>query len=372
MCGIAGVFSLEEGLPPSTLEQLGRMAAALRHRGPDTSGLFRDTHAGLAHTRLAIVDPAGGQQPLGNAERTVWLVFNGEIFNHLELRGELEALGHTFRTRCDTEVVLQAYERWGPAAFERFDGQWAVALWDSRERRLVVSRDPLGIRPLYLCVHQGRLYLASEVKALFAADPTLRRELDPAGLDETFTFWSTVAPQTLFRGITELEPGHTRVYEAGRVRDHCYWRPRFPPEVEPFQGSLAEAAEAVGQALRNAVRFQVTRADVPVGSYLSGGLDSSLVAAMGRQMVSGPFFTFSLRFADAEFDETEYQRMVAQRIGSEHRGAARLSRGHRPGLPAGHHAHRASPAAHRARPPVSAVAAGEGLGAQGGPHWRGR
>jgi asparagine synthase (glutamine-hydrolysing) len=128
MCGIAGVFSLEEGLASPTIEQLSRMAAALEHRGPDSSGLFRDTRIGLAHTRLAIVDPAGGQQPLGNADGTAWLVFNGEIFNHVALRQELEALGHTFRTRCDTEVVLQAYERWGPAAFERFDGQWAVAL----------------------------------------------------------------------------------------------------------------------------------------------------------------------------------------------------------------------------------------------------
>ncbi|MDY7231858.1 asparagine synthase (glutamine-hydrolyzing) [Hyalangium rubrum] len=320
MCGIAGVHSLEEGLSPPTLEQLGRMAAALRHRGPDASGLFRDARAGLAHTRLAIVDPAGGQQPLGNAAGTVWLVFNGEIFNHVELRQELEAQGHTFRTRCDTEVVLQAYERWGPAAFERFDGQWAVALWDTRERMLVLSRDPLGIRPLYLRVHGGRLYLASEVKALFAAEPSLPRELDPVGLDETFTFWTAVAPQTVFRGVTELEPGHTRVYRAGgRVQEHCYWRPRFPPEVAHFGGSLTEAAEAVGQALRDAVRLQVTRADVPVGSYLSGGLDSSLVAALGRQMVSGSFFTFSMRFTDAEFDETEYQRLVAQRIGSEHR-----------------------------------------------------
>ncbi|WP_224360863.1 asparagine synthase (glutamine-hydrolyzing) [Hyalangium versicolor] len=320
MCGIAGMFSLEEGMAPPTIDQLSRMAAALQHRGPDASGLFRDLRTGLAHTRLAVVDPAGGQQPLGNASGTVWLVFNGEIFNHVELRAELEAQGHHFRTRCDTEVVLQAYERWGPAAFERFNGQWAVAVWDARERRLVVSRDPMGIRPLYLCVHERRLYLASEVKAIFAAEPSLPRELDPVGLDETFTFWTTVAPQTVFRGITELEPGHTRIYRAGHpVQDHCYWRPRFPPEVEPFRGSLQEAADAVGQALREAVKYQVTRADVPVGSYLSGGLDSSLIAAMGRQRVSGPFFTFSLRFTDAEFDETKYQRLVAQRIGSEHR-----------------------------------------------------
>ncbi|WP_224242744.1 asparagine synthase (glutamine-hydrolyzing) [Hyalangium gracile] len=318
MCGIAGVFALEEGLAPPSIEQLNRMASALHHRGPDASGIFRDTRVGLAHTRLAIVDPERGQQPLGNVEGTVWLVFNGEIFNHVELREELEAQGHTFRTRCDTEVVLQAYERWGPEAFERFDGQWAVALWDSRERRLVVSRDPLGIRPLYLCVHGHHLYLASEVKALFAGEPSLPRELDPVGLDETFTFWTAVAPRTVFRGVTELEPGHTRLYQAGQVRELCHWRPRFPPEVEQFQGSVAEAAEAVGQALRNAVRLQVTRADVPVGSYLSGGLDSSLVAALGRQMVAGRFHTFSLRFTDAEYDETEYQRMVARRIGSEH------------------------------------------------------
>src|SRR5512137_1149095 len=195
MCGIAGVLTLREGMPPPALDDLTAMVGALRHRGPDEFGLYRDRRAGLGHARLSIIDLATGQQPLSNEDGTLWIAFNGEIFNYLELREELVALGHRFRTRSDTEVIVHAWEAWGEDAFRRFNGQFAIALWDAAREELILSRDRLGVRPLYLAEHGGRLWFASEVKALFAGAPDLPRALDPAGLVETFTFWTVVPPQ---------------------------------------------------------------------------------------------------------------------------------------------------------------------------------
>jgi len=320
MCGLAGFVSRSPGAPPPTREALVAMVSSLRHRGPDEFGLYRDDRAGLGHARLSIIDLASGQQPLCNEDGTLWIAFNGEIFNYLELRDELLTLGHRFRTRSDTEVIVHAFEAWGEAAFERFNGQFAVALWDAARGRLVLARDRLGVRPLYLCRHGGRLYFASEVKAIFAADPSIPRALDPVGLAETFTFWTVVPPQSVFQGITELPPGHLRVVSRDEDRERCFWRPRYPTAPgEGFQGSLDEAAAEVRRALEEAVRLRMLRSDVPVGSYLSGGLDSSLVAALGRQVKGERFLTFSLRFEDAEYDETTFQREVAARIGSDHR-----------------------------------------------------
>lgn len=321
MCGIAGILNLRDGLAPPEPEALAAMIGALRHRGPDEFGVLRDRHAGLAHARLSIIDLATGQQPMANEDGTLWLVFNGEIFNYVELRAELIGRGHRFATRSDTEVILHAWEEWGEAAFERMNGQWAIALWDASRERLVLSRDRVGVRPLYLCQHAGRLYFASEVKAIFAAERSIPRELDPVGLDETFTFWTVVPPQSVFRGVRELEPGTTRIYDRGRApRDHVYWRPAFPVnEADGFRGSLAEAAQATRRALETATALRMLRADVPVGSYLSGGLDSSLVAALGLRAKGERFQTFSLRFDDAEYDETAYQREMVRFLGSEHR-----------------------------------------------------
>ncbi len=320
MCGIAGCVVLGRGAPPPSIEDLTAMAGALRHRGPDEFGLYRDACAGLAHARLSVIDLATGQQPLANEDGTLWVVFNGEIFNYLELREELTALGHRFRTRSDTEVIVHAFEAWGDGAFERFNGQFAVALWDARRSRLVLARDRLGVRPLYLAEHGGRLWFASEVRALFAGAPDLPRELDPVGLAETFTFWTVVPPQSVFRGVSELEPGHVRTWEDGAWHDRPYWTPRYPAAPgEGFQGSLAEAADRVGAALEQAVRLRMLRADVPVGCYLSGGLDSSLVASLGRRFQGDRLLTFSIRFEDAEYDETPFQRAVVSRIGSDHR-----------------------------------------------------
>ncbi len=320
MCGIAGSYALRRGLPPPALEDVRAMVGSLRHRGPDEFGLYRDDRVALGHARLSIIDLATGQQPLANEDGSVWLVFNGEIFNYLELREELLALGHRFRTRSDTEVIVHAWESWGEQAFARFNGQFAIALWDAPRETLVLARDRLGVRPVYLAEHEGRLWFASEVKAIFAGAPSFPRALDPVGLAETFTFWTVVPPQSVFQGVTELEPGHVRVHSPAGVRDTAFWSPRYPERPgDGFQGSADEAAERVRAALEQAVRLRMLRADVPVGSYLSGGLDSSLVAALGRRVKGDRFCTFSLRFEDAEYDETPYQRAVVERIGSEHR-----------------------------------------------------
>jgi asparagine synthase (glutamine-hydrolysing) len=318
MCGIAGILSLDAEAPPPERDALLGMARALGHRGPDELGLYRDSRAGLAHARLAIVDLASGQQPMADAGRRHWIVFNGEIFNYVELREELRALGHAFRTRSDTEVILEAWRAWGEAAFERLNGQWALALWDSAARRLVLSRDRAGICPLHVCEHRGRLYFASEAKAIFAADPAIPRGFDPLGLAQTFTFWSVVPPQSVFLGVTEPPPGSVQVYQDGRARSRRYWEPRFPrSRHEEFAGSPQEAADEVRRMLDAATALRM-RADVPVGSYLSGGLDSSLVAALAQRAAGGRLQTFSLRFEDAEFDEGGFQRIAARRTESEH------------------------------------------------------
>ena len=321
MCGIAGIIGLSATATSPDREALVRMASALYHRGPDEFGVFRDDWAGLAHARLSIIDFATGQQPMADESDTTWIVFNGEIFNYVELREELLALGHRFRTRSDTEVIVQAYRAWGDAAFARFNGQWAVALWDSAKKRLVLCRDRVGICPLHLCEHAGHLYFASEVKAIFAANADIPRAFDPIGISQTFTFWSIAPPQGIFQGVSELEPGHLRIYQNGTVQDRAYWTPRYPVSGDAsgiFHGSLDDAASAVRSALEHATSLRMLRADVPVGSYLSGGLDSSLVAALGRQFAGNRFQTFSLRFDDAEYDETEFQRMMVNMLGSEH------------------------------------------------------
>jgi asparagine synthase (glutamine-hydrolysing) len=321
MCGIAGIVNWQGDRPPPEREALLRMISALHHRGPDEAGLYRDERAGLAHTRLSIIDLATGQQPLCSADESRWIVFNGEIFNYLELRAQLEQLGHQFRTRSDTEVLLQAYEAWGDGAFARLNGQWAMALWDGTRRKLVLSRDAVGICPLFFHERGGVVTFASEAKAIFASNAAIERRLDPQGVDETFTFWSVVPPQSVFQGIHELRPGHTRIYQHGTVREFAHYSPTFPSAgdgLAEFDGTLDGAVELVRAALDQATELRMLRSDVPVGSYLSGGLDSSLVAALGRRSAPGRFHTFSLRFEEAEYDETSYQRLMVEQLGSQH------------------------------------------------------
>jgi asparagine synthase (glutamine-hydrolysing) len=318
VCGIAGIVNLADGPPPSR-SALARMLGALEHRGPDERGVWCDRRAGLAHARLSIVDLSCGQQPMADAAGLRVVSYNGEIFNHRELRGELAAAGRIFHTSSDTEVLLQAWLHWGEGALDRFNGQWAFALWESDARRLVLARDRLGVRPLFLCEHGGRLLFASEAKAIFAADPGLPRALDPQGIDQTLTFWTVVAPRTIFAGISELEPGHVRVYERGGQRDRAYWQPSFPARGERrFEGGVDAAASAVRGALAAAVEARLLHGDVPVGSYLSGGLDSSMVTALAARAAPGRLSTFSIRFEGPEYDESHHQRLLIERLSLDH------------------------------------------------------
>ncbi len=321
MCGIAGIINLTENHPPPSVELLKSMIGTLSHRGPDEFGYYRDLNAGIAHARLSIIDLTTGQQPLCNEDETLWITFNGEIFNYIELRSELETFGHRFKTKSDTEVIIHAYENWGDECFKKFNGQWAVAIWDSRRKKLVLSRDYVGILPLYIKEENNRVWFASEVKAIFA-DPLVSRQINPIALDQIFTYWAPIAPETIFSGIEELRPGTIRIYENGKHKiEKRFWQPTFPKKdiiTQRSYSNITEATQQLEEKLLNATKLRIMRADVPVGSYLSGGLDSSLVAWMGRKVKQGEFRTFSIRFEDAEFDETKFQHMLAATLESKH------------------------------------------------------
>ncbi len=312
MCGIAGIFRFDGG--NARPELVRDMAAQVRHRGPDALEIAVDGPVGLGHTRLSIIDIAGGRQPMPSSDGSLTVVFNGEIFNYRELRDEFVAKGHHFRTQSDTEVILHAYREWGPECVHRFNGQWAFAIWDKVARRLFVSRDRLGIRPLFYTRTGDKLLFGSEVKCLFA-DPHLERRIDPRGLDQLFTFWSTVAPTTVFAGVQELPPGHNMTVERDRVDVRSYWRLSYRPDENPRP--TAEYAEQLAELLADATRLRL-RADVPVGAYLSGGLDSSITTALARQATQNHLRTFSVTFDNDQFDESHYQRELTKFLGTDH------------------------------------------------------
>jgi len=323
MCGIAGKVNLDGRSEPPSIELLQKMVRSITHRGPDEFGYYRDEHAGLVHARLSIIDLATGQQPLSNEDGSLWIVFNGEIFNYIELRKDLLSRGHRFKTQSDTEVVVHSYEEWGKECFPKFNGQWAIALWDSLRKKLVLCRDRVGVRPLFVREYNNQVWFGSEIKAIFA-DSSIPRRINPQGIEQTFTYWGTIAPTSVFDGIEELRPGSIRIYQTGHQRqEKIYWQPSFPivtdsSRTQPNKITLKEAIEELDAKLMQATKLRMLRADVPVGSYLSGGLDSSIVAWMGRKVKEGEFRTFSIRFADAEFDETNYQRRMAATLDSAH------------------------------------------------------
>jgi asparagine synthase (glutamine-hydrolysing) len=299
----------------TALPDPARMIATLRHRGPDGTGCFRSPTCALASARLSIIDLETGDQPIANEDESIRTVLNGEIFNFIELRAELQGRGHRFRTRSDTEVIVHAYEEYGDRFVEHLTGQFAIALWDARRQRLLLARDRVGIRPLFHTRSDGRLLFASEIKAILAVAPDAAT-LDEQGLAQVFTFWGTVGPRTVFKGIRSLPPGHFLVVEQGRERLERYWDWNFPQGEGRTDLTLDEAAEVLHPLLRDVVRQQL-RADVPVGAYLSGGLDSSGITALARESV-GTLQTFSLTFDDPEFDESGYQREMAAHLGVRH------------------------------------------------------
>jgi asparagine synthase (glutamine-hydrolysing) len=291
------------------------MIESVHHRGPDGYGFFEDDQVGLAHARLSIIDIEGGNQPIHNEDRSVWVVFNGEIFNYIELRAELESDGHRFYTRSDTEVIVHLYEEHGDEFVNRLNGQFAIALWDVRRRRLLLARDRTGIRPVFYALHGGRLLFASEIKSLLA-HPGVPRRLDPAGIAQVFTFWSCQAPATIFDGILSLPAGHILVLERGATTIRKYWDWAFPENPLPKR-PVEEEARELRDLLIDSVRLQL-RADVPVGAYLSGGLDSSIVTTLIKHYTGTPLRTFSLTFEDGEFDESDYQTELVRYLGTHH------------------------------------------------------
>jgi asparagine synthase (glutamine-hydrolysing) len=328
MCGIAGGVWNDHGKALCE-DALRRMTNALAHRGPDGDGFHRTeigTIAGgdlrpgaaLGHRRLAIIDLPHGQQPLSNEDGSVWVVFNGEIYNFLALRRRLEARGHRFLTQSDTEVIVHLYEDDGLDFLDRLDGMFALAVWDALRGRLVLARDRLGEKPLVYCEEPGRLLFASELKALLQA-PGVRRAIDPGALDAYLTYQYVPHPQTIFAGISKLPPGHRAIYQGGRLDVQPYSQVDFRNEVEIGQ---KEAAGELRQRVTAAVE-QRLQSDVPLGAFLSGGIDSTIIAALAQKLLGRPLKTFSLGYASSEttskaYDETRFARLAAAQIGTEH------------------------------------------------------
>jgi asparagine synthase (glutamine-hydrolysing) len=315
MCGIAGLYTFPAG-PPAQTGELTSMIGALHHRGPDGRNTLIDGPVGLAHARLAIIDVAGGAQPLANEDESVWVVLNGEIFNFVELRLELERRGHRFKTRSDTEVIVHLYEDFGDDFVDHLNGQFALALWDKKQQRLVLARDRSGIRPLFYTQQNGRLAFASEVKALFVL-PEVPRRIDINGLASIFSVWAVLPPNTVFEGIHSLPPAHLMVITPQGIQTKRYWDWQFD-EATVTRRSEADCAEELHALLIDAVRLQL-RCDVPVGAYLSGGLDSAVVTSIIKNHSHTELKSHSLTFEDAEFDESAPQREVARHLGTTHR-----------------------------------------------------
>ena len=307
MCGICGIASSRGAVDR---EQLGRMAATLVHRGPDSEGMHLDGPVGIAARRLAIIDLTGGDQPIANEDGSVVVVQNGEIYNYRELEHQLERAGHTFRTRCDTEVLVHGYEEWGDGVWERLRGMFAVAVWDGRRERLTLARDRFGIKPLYYRDRDGELSFASELDALPHGD------VDLDALEAFLTFNVVPAPLSIFADIRKLLPGHTLSWESGRTTTARFARPGpLPTRHGEDEAELVEECRA---RLRDSVRAHLI-ADVPVGVLLSGGVDSGALAALAAEESSEAVRTFSIGFEEASFDELAGARAVANRYGTNHR-----------------------------------------------------
>jgi asparagine synthase (glutamine-hydrolysing) len=314
MCGIAGMLALDGGAIDERV--LRAMAGALVHRGPDSEGLLLDGPVGLAARRLAIIDLARGDQPMRNEDGTVHVVQNGELYEHRRLQAELERRGHRFASHCDTEVLPHLYEERGARFAEGLRGMFAIAVWDARERRLLLARDPFGIKPLYYRVSGGLLSFASELKAL-ARQPGFSAEIDPEALEAYLAFNSVPAPLSIYRDARKLPAGHVLEARDGEVRVHRYARPAPVDARAVRRDGGAALAEELRDRLRDSVRAHL-EADVPVGVFLSGGIDSSLLAALAAQESREPVRTFSIGFEERSFDELSRARMVARRYATDH------------------------------------------------------
>jgi asparagine synthase (glutamine-hydrolysing) len=315
MCGIAG-FADITGTAGNLIADRARVKAmcdVMRHRGPDDDGFFVEPSVALGMRRLSIIDIATGHQPIHNEDETVWVVFNGEIYNYRELRDALEQAGHRFYTSSDTETIVHGYEQWGEAVFSKLRGMFGIAIWDTRTRTLLIGRDRPGIKPLYYAEAGGRLYFGSEAKCVLA-NRDVNRQLDPQALDHFLAYLYTPRDRAIFRGMRKLPPGHLLKLRDGKVEVRRYWQ--FPAAPAGHR-SEAEALEELEQTLADAVRSHMI-ADVPLGAFLSGGIDSSVVVALMARASNRPVKTFSIGFDESRFNELPHARRVAEHLGTEH------------------------------------------------------
>jgi asparagine synthase (glutamine-hydrolysing) len=316
MCGIAGFINHRKSLAEAE-SILNLMMTRIHHRGPDDCGLYLEPSMGMGNVRLSIIDLSGGDQPLSNEDGSLWIVYNGEVFNYIELREDLIKKGHRFKTQSDTEVILHIYEEYGTDGLQYLNGQFAFAIWNNIKKECFFARDRAGIRPLFYSEVNGTLIFGSEIKSLFEF-PGIKRHFSPEALKETFTFWTTLSPRTLFDGVYELPPGHYGHYKNGRLEIKKFWSLRYATTSTRFNGTAADALDQFRYLLSDSVALRL-RSDVPVAAYLSGGLDSSATTALIRKVAPGHLNTFSIGFADNDFDETKYQSEVSQYFQTNHK-----------------------------------------------------
>ncbi len=317
MCGIAGI--LKPGSKDLVSEDvILRMISILNHRGPEETGAYFDQDIHLGHSRLSIIGLETGTQPICNQDGSLCIVYNGEVFNYIELRTQLEKKGYKFTTHTDTEVILYLYEEMGSACLSELNGQFAIAIWDSNKKELFLARDRVGICPLYYTFQNGQFMFASEIKALFMNNQ-IKRQIDLISLKQIFTCWTTIGSRTIFNDIKELCPGHFMVIKDGIFHEDQkpFWSlPYYSPEQQ-WKGTQEEAADKLGELLEDAVRLRL-RADVPVGAYLSGGLDSSIITSIIAKKFNNRLKTFSLGFEEKAFDESSYQSEMINFLGTDH------------------------------------------------------
>lgn len=316
MCGIIGILNLKNPAPID-IENLRRMTYALRHRGPDETGAYVDNWIGLAQSRLSIIDLSSGSQPIHNEDKSIWIVFNGEIFNYPEIRESLVKRGHNFYTTSDTEVILHLYEEKKEKCLDELNGQFAFAIWDSNKKELFAARDRVGILPLFYTIENDQLIFASEAKAIIEISKK-QTSFDPIGLDQIFTFWTTLPGRTAFESINELTPGHFIKFSKGNnISVKRYWSLPYKKELIQNDKSIPQFAGEISDLMKDSIRIRL-RADVPVGSYLSGGLDSSGITAIVKNDFNNQLRTFGITFQEESFDESDFQKLMVKHLSTNH------------------------------------------------------
>lgn len=316
MCGIAGFYKYHSPQIPSYEINLKRMLSVIRHRGPDETGLYLGENIGLGSVRLSIVDLSTGQQPISDESGNYWIVYNGEVFNYPELRSTLEKKGVKFKTHCDTEIVVQMYAEYGADCLRYFNGQFAFCIWDKVKQELFLARDRVGIRPLFYWSEDETFAFCSEIKGLFTLD-RIPKAIKPESMAQIFTFWSALTPNTVFENVYELPPGHHMLVKNGNIAINRYWSMDFNTVENQETKSISSTVAEFEDLFKDAIKIRL-RADVQVGAYLSGGLDSSLTTAYIHEIDPGVLNTFSIGFKDKAFDETQFQQKVSKKFDTKH------------------------------------------------------